>query len=181
MKRSILFTILLGCGILLSNSQSFKTINDVWSYLSGRIFKNGNVTVRICPQYIEIDGQPCSGAPTITNIGSNSAIITATFPMLGNQKAKMVLNSSNGTLTQGKDIFYSSNNEKTSQNITKNKSDTKKDISWLEGNWMAPYPNTGHRVKINGSTITVLRNGLTSYTGQYTIEEDMVIYKNKKG
>ena len=90
-----------------TQSVTFRTQADVWSYLSGRTFYNGNVRVRVTQQYLEINGQPCSGAPLISNITRTTASIIVTYPIAGNQRSTLVVNCDNGTLTEGKDVFKS--------------------------------------------------------------------------
>ena len=90
-----------------TQSVTFRTQADVWSYLSGRTFYNGNVRVRVTQQYLEVNGQPFSGAPLITNITPTTASIIVTYPMAGNQRSILVVNCDNGTLTEGRDVFKS--------------------------------------------------------------------------
>lgn len=68
-----------------------------------------------------------------------------------------------------------------SKETTNTKNSTKKDTSWIQGNWKARSPYGEARVGISGSTISVWFNGSESYTGPFSIEGDRIVYGRRSG
>lgn len=85
--------------------------------------------------------------------------------------------------TGGNTMLLASNQSKKSTGKkTKNtKTSTKKDTSWIQGNWKATSPYGEARVGISGSTISVWFNGSESYTGPFSIEGDKIVYGRVSG
>ena len=82
-------------------------------------------------------------------------------------------------------LLASNQSKKSTSKKTKNtkntKTSTKKDTSWIQGNWKATSPYGEARVGISGSTISVWFNGSESYTGPFSIEGDNIVYGRGPG
>ena len=82
-----------------NNVTSFRNPSDVFSYLSGKTFYGGGVSLRISSEAAYLDGYPISGAPTISNISSSSATIRVRSPYLGGDEFRFYLNANNGSIS----------------------------------------------------------------------------------
>lgn len=85
--------------------------------------------------------------------------------------------------TGGNTMLLASNQSKksTGKKTKSTKATTKKDTSWIQGNWKARSPYGEARVGISGSTISVWFNGSESYTGPFSIEGDNIVYGRGSG
>ena len=93
------------------DNSSFRTSNDVMSYLSGKTFKDqsNQLSARINYDAIYLNGAATTATPRISNITSTSATIRAQSPYMGGQDIVFYLNSTNGTLTlqSGETLYLS--------------------------------------------------------------------------
>lgn len=89
------------------NFRYFNTEADVWAYLSGRSFSCNGVTIRVFPQYLEINGQIATGGVRVTDISRGSATLRATQIYNPSQVYTMYLNGKNGTILNQGETYYS--------------------------------------------------------------------------
>lgn len=82
-----------------SSYTSFRIPTDVFSYLSGKTFYGDGVSLRINYDAVYLGGNSVSGAPIVSNITTNTAVISFNSPYAGGQKFILYLNASNGTIS----------------------------------------------------------------------------------
>ena len=82
-----------------SSYTSFRIPTDVFSYLSGKTFYGDGVSLRINYDAVYLGGNAVSGAPIVSNITPNTAVISFNSPYAGGQKFSLYLNASNGTIS----------------------------------------------------------------------------------
>lgn len=80
------------------HSTTFRTQSDVYAYLSGKVFSDGKVSLRITGDAVYANGNAISAAPIVSEITSTSALIRANSPYLGGQGFSLFLNAASGTI-----------------------------------------------------------------------------------
>lgn len=88
-----------------SNSSSFKSPNDVLSYLSGKTFYNDGDALRISYDAIYLNGSALTGAPRVESVNGATATIVANSPYGGGSAIHLYVDGSNNTVTQNGDVY----------------------------------------------------------------------------
>lgn len=86
---------------------SFRSVADVWSYLSNRRFVGNGLSFTFTENYIMFKGQIVTGAPRVVSISGSCATIVATSPYFGNQTMRFYLDASNGTVINEGSVYRS--------------------------------------------------------------------------
>jgi len=89
-----------------SFSGQFRTVADVWAYLSSHTFTGNGTTFRISERYIIINGTPATGGVRVSNIRATSATLSASSPYLGGHQIILYLNAANGTIISDGLTYY---------------------------------------------------------------------------
>lgn len=89
-----------------SFSGQFRTVADVWAYLSSHTFTGNGTTFRISERYVTINGTPATGGVRVSNIRATSATLSASSPYLGGQQIILYLNAANGTIISDGLTYY---------------------------------------------------------------------------
>ncbi len=84
---------------------NFNTAQDVLAYLSGKQFDAAGETMEIRQDGIYIDGEPFSGAVSISAVAGAGAVIEA-VDVKYHQQIKYFLNANEGTLSDEYDNVY---------------------------------------------------------------------------
>ena len=89
-----------------TSSTTFRTVADVWAYLSDHTFTGNGTSFRISERYISINGTPATGGVRVSNIRATSATLSASSPYLGGQQIILYLNAANGTIISDGLTYY---------------------------------------------------------------------------